>query len=197
MKLLYTKRSPYARKVRILALEKNIPLELVDEDLTKKSKFLLDTNALGKIPALILDNGETVMDSPVICQYLDHLNDKPALIPRTDHERFHVLRWEAIGDGLTDVALAAYMEKVRHPNDFNAAFVTAQEETIGRTLSFIDKHVGELKGLSLAPIAVACGLGYTQFRLPHLIDAQKYPHLMAWFAEFSKRPSVGTTVPVL
>ena len=196
MKLLYTKRSPYARKVRIIALEKKIDLQLIDEDLTKKSPALLSANPLAKIPALILDNGEALFDSPVICQYLDALNDSPALIPRSGQARFDVLRWEAIGDGLTDVSLAAYREKLQHPNDFNAAYVAAQEETVGRTLHFIDQHVGKLKTLTLSPIAVAAGIGYTQFRLGHLVDAKKYPDLMAWFSDFSKRPSVQSTIPV-
>lgn len=197
MKLLYTKRSPYARKVRIVALEKKIELELVDEDLTNKSQALLEANPLGKIPALILPGGEAIFDSPVICQYLDGLNDIPLLIPHAVKERLHVLRWEAIGDGLTDVSLAAYREKLQHPKDYNASFVAAQEETIRRTLSFIDEHVSELVTLNLAPIAVVAGVGYTQFRLGHLVDAGKYPDLMAWFSSFSKRPSVASTVPVL
>jgi|CXWL01.1.fsa_nt_gi glutathione S-transferase len=196
MKLLYTKRSPYARKVRIVALEKKIDLPLIDEDLTKKSQSLLDANPLGKIPSLILENGDSIFDSPVICQYLDGLNDTPTLIPHFGKERLHVLRWEAIGDGLTDVSLAAYREKLQHPNDFNATFVAAQEETIGRTLAYIEQHVSELIILSLAPIAVVAGVGYTQFRLGHLVDAKKYPNLMAWFHDFSKRPSVQLTVPV-
>ncbi len=86
MKLLYTKRSPYARKVRVIALEKNIPLDLIDEDLHKKSQRLLDANPLGKVPTLVLDNGTTVFDSPVICQYLDNLHDKPIMIPREASE---------------------------------------------------------------------------------------------------------------
>ncbi len=196
MKLLYTKRSPYARKVRIVALEKNISLELVDEDLTKKSEVLLTANPVGKIPTLILDDGQTMMDSTVICQYLDALHERPALISKTGKERFDVLRWEAIADGLTEVGLPAYMEKIRHPQDYNAAFIAAQEQAAGRILSFIDKNVDELKTLSLAPIAVVSNVGWLQFRLPHLVDAQKYPRLMAWFAEFSKRPSVSSTVPV-
>jgi glutathione S-transferase len=113
--------------VRIVALEKKIDLQLVDEDLTKKSQFLLDANPLGKIPALILEDNQAIFDSPVICQYLDGLNDTPTLIPHFGKERLHVLRWEAIGDGLTDVSLAAYREKLQHPNDFNASFVAAQD----------------------------------------------------------------------
>lgn len=197
MKLLYTKRSPYARKVRILALEKKIDLQLIDEDLTNKSNALLEANPLGKIPALILDNGEAIFDSTVICQYIDGLNDAPILIPRQGKERIDVLRWEAIGDGLTDVSLAAYREKLIHPADFNAPFVAAQEKTIGQTLAFIDHNMSQLQSLTLAPIAVAAGIGYTKFRLGHLVDNAKYPNLASWFEEFSKRPSVQSTVPVL
>jgi glutathione S-transferase len=197
VKLLYTKRSPYARKVRIVAMEKKIDLQLVDEDLTNKSKALLDANPLGKIPALILDSGEAIFDSAVITQYLDGLNDAPVLIPRQGKERLDVLRWEAIGDGLTDVSLAAYREKLTHPNDFNAAFVAAQEKTIEQTLSFINAHVAELEKLTLAPIAVAAGIGYTKFRLVHLVENNKYLDLKRWFFDFSKRPSVESTVPVL
>lgn len=197
MKLLYTKRSPYARKVRIVALEKKIELQLVDEDLTSKSQALLDANPLGKIPALVLPSGEAIFDSPVICQYLDGLNDKPLLIPHAGKERLNVLRWEAIGDGLTDVSLAAYREKLVHPKDFSASFVEAQEKTIHQTLDYINKHIAELAILSLAPIAVLAGVGYTQFRLGHLVDSIRYPDLMAWFDDFSRRPSIASTVPVL
>src|SRR5580698_6114938 len=112
MKLLYTKRSPFARKVRVIALEKNIPLELVDEDLQKKSQRLLDANPLGKVPTLVLDNGTTVFDSPVICQYLDHLNEKPVMIPRDPMQRIEVLKWEAFADDLMVAAINLYMEKI-------------------------------------------------------------------------------------
>ena len=92
MKLFYTKRSPYARKVRVLALEKGITLDLINEDLAKKSKVLLDSNPLGKVPTLILDNGDTIYDSVVICQYLDELNDTPVLIPKSGKARYEVLK---------------------------------------------------------------------------------------------------------
>lgn len=196
MKLLYTKRSPYARKARMVALEKKIDLQLMDEDLTNKSKFLLEANPLGKMPALILDSGEAIFDSPVICQYLDSLNDSPKLIPASFKERIDVLRWEAIADGLTDVSLAAYREKLQHPTDFNAAYIAAQENTIRRTLAYIDSHATHLTSLTLASIAVIAGVGYTQFRLGHLIDSKAYPNLMSWMNDFLKRPSVFSTVPV-
>ena len=196
MKLLYTKRSPYARKVRVIALEKQVPLEFIDEDLAKKSVLLKASNPLAKVPTLILDNGETLFDSPVIAQYLDGLNDKVILIPRRGMEKFKVLRWEAIADGLMDISIACYMEKMRHAQNFHAQFVKNQEEAMLNTCRYCEEHLVELQPLTLAPIAVASAIGYVNFRLPHMITKEDFPKLLAWFEIFSKRPSMAQTVPV-
>ena len=197
MKLLCTKRSPYARKIRVMAMEKKIPLELLEEDLTNKSSFLLETNPLGKIPALILDNGQTIVDSPVICEYLESIQPQPVLIPPQKDKRFYVLHWAAVADGLMDVTVAAYMEKVRHPQDPNEAFIKAQEETVLRTLGICEKNIDGLKEFTMATIALACAIGYINFRMPHLNPQNKFPNLAKWFEEFDKRPSMMETKPVI
>ena len=166
MKLLYTKRSPFARKARIIALEKAIPMELVDEDLQNKSPLLLKMNPLGKVPTLILDNGETVFDSPVICQYLDDLNNASIMIPKDPKKRIEVLKWEAFADDLMVAAINMYMEKVRHPSDFHQKFVAAQEDNIKNAYAYIEKNVDQLKEFNLASVAVASAISYVQFRLP-------------------------------
>ena len=194
MKLLYTKRSPFARKVRVLALEKNIHLELIDEDLANKSQKLLDANPLGKVPTLILDNGKTIYDSPVICQYLDGLNDKPVLIPRSGDARYEVLKWEATADDLTVAAINTFMEKSRHPEGFHAKFIEAQEANILKAYAYAEAHLNELKEFTLAPIAMASAIGYIHFRLPHLVVKGK---LAEWFNEINKRPSMAQTIPVV
>lgn len=193
MKLLYTKRSPYARKVRVIALEKNIPLELVDEDLQNKSQRLLSANPLGKVPTLVLDNGTTVFDSPVICQYLDGLQDKPMMIPREASERIEVLKWEAFADDLTAAAINLYMEKVRHPDDFHKDFTAALEANIRLAYGYIEKNLPKLKKFNLAAIAVASAIGYIHFRLASL---KVQGPLSQWFEEISKRPSMAQTIPV-
>jgi len=194
MKLLYTKRSPYARKVRVIALEKNISLELVDEDLQKKSQRLLSANPLGKVPTLVLDDGTTVFDSPVICQYLDGLHDKPIMIPRNASERIEVLKWEAFADDLMTAAINLYMEKVRHPNDFHKDFTAALGKNILSAYGYIEKNLPKLKKFNLAPIAVTSAIGYIHFRLPHL--KARGATLSQWFEEISKRPSMAQTIPV-
>ena len=208
MKLLYTKRSPYARKVRAVALEKNIPLELADEDLQKKSQRLLSANPLGKVPTLVLDDGTTVFDSPVICQYLDNLNDRVVMIPREAGERIEVLKWEVFADDLMTAAVNLYMEKVRHPQDFHKDFTAVLEKNILSAYGYIEKNLPKLKkfntsttlsvnaecnrSINLASIAVASAIGYIHFRLPHL---KVRGALSQWFEEISRRPSMAQTIP--
>ncbi len=196
MKLLTTKRSPYARKVRIVALEKNIPLELIAEDLAQKSLTLLSANPVGKIPTLILDNGTTLCDSPVICEYLDGLTNTPILIPKKDPAQyFKIINLAAIADGLMDVTVARYMETVRHPKDLNEDFIKKQDTLITSCLKFFNEHVKDLHPLTIAAIAAASALGYLNFRLAQLASPEKYPSLRAWFLKFSKRPSLSQTMP--
>lgn len=194
MKLLYTKRSPYARKVRVVALEKGIKLDLVDENLQEKSAQLKKANPVAKIPTLILDQGQIYYDSKVIVQYLEYVKLSPRVIPNDPLKRLEVLKWEAMADDLVTVAINAYMEKIRHPQDFNAAFVASQETAIKEAYAGIEAHLDQLQEFHLGAINVACAIGYIHFRLPHLKVEGK---LAAWFEEISKRPSMAETIPAV
>jgi glutathione S-transferase len=112
MKLLGTNTSPYVHKVRLVLLEKNIPhIYLVDPPREPGSQ-VARVNPLGRIPALILDDETCVFDSPVIAEYVDTLNDTPALIPRTSAlARMRVKRWEALADGIMDSAVAVRTDR--------------------------------------------------------------------------------------
>ena len=195
MKLLYTPRSPYARKVRVAAIEKGIKLELVSADLVNKSPELVKANPLGKIPTLILDNGQTVFDSPVICEYLDSIQPKPALVPNDPQQRIIILTLAAAADGLMDVTVAIFMEKARHPKDFNAALIAANEATVKRSFAYFEERVGQLKELNIASIGLASAIGYLNFRMPQLWPQTDHPKLARWYEEFSKRPSMRETTP--
>ena len=195
MKLLYTPRSPYARKVRVVAIEKGIKLELISEDLVNKSTGLVKANPLGKIPTLILDNGQTIFDSPVICEYLDSSQPKPSLVPKDPQKRLAVLTLAAAADGLMDVTVAMFMEKVRHPKDFNAAFIAANEATVKRSFVYFEERVEQLQELNIASIGLASAIGYLNFRMPQLWPQTDHPKLVRWYEELSKRPSMQETVP--
>ncbi len=193
MKLLYTKRSPYARKVRVGLIEKNITVDFVDENLQDKSKLLKDVNPLGKVPTLILDDGQAIYDSHVICVYLDILKPSPRLIPAEGNAQIEVLKWEAFADDLMTTAINAYMENIRHPKDSHADFVKSQENNIRQSYHFIEARLDQLKEFNLAPIAVASAIGYVHFRLPHLKVTGK---LASWFETINQRPSMAQTIPV-
>ena len=195
MRLLYSALSPFARKVRIVAIEKGIELELVSEDLVNKSPGLVKANPLGKIPTLILDNGQTIFDSPVICEYLDNIRPRPAFIPNDPQKHLTVLTLTAAADGLMDVTVAMFMEKVRHPNDFNAAFIAANEVTVKRCFAYFETQTARLKELSIASIGLAGAIGYLNFRMPQLWQSTDYPRLARWYEELSNRPSMRETVP--
>ena len=195
MKLLYTPRSPYARKVRVIAIEKGIELELVGEDLVNKSPGLLKANPLGKIPALILDDGQSVFDSPVICEYLDSFKAKPALIPKDPRRRLAVLTLAAAADGLMDVTVAMFMEKTRHPKDFNAAFIAANEAAVKRCFAYFDGNPEQFNELNIASIGLASAIGYLNFRMPRLWSSADHPRLARWYEEFSRRSSMRETIP--
>lgn len=196
MKLFYTKRSPYARKALIIALEKNISLELIEENLMQKSDLLIKTNPLSKVPALILDSGETICDSPVICEYLDSLKPSPSFFPKEGKERFKILTLAAYADGLMDVTVGMFMEKARHPDNFDAKFIEAQEKTIQRTLEYFEKNIKEFSDFHIASVALASALGYLALRFPNIWPSNNAPQLKAWFDKVSQRPSLQQTIPI-
>src|SRR5689334_21871621 len=108
MKLFYSINSPYARKCRVVTLEKGLAnkVEFVKVDPWDNPPELLAVNPLGRIPALIAENGMALCESPVICEYLDTLSAKPKLIPVNVEERMQVLGLAALADGIMDDAVA-------------------------------------------------------------------------------------------
>src|SRR5688572_26641828 len=106
MKLLYTVNSPYARKVRIVATEKHIDLVLEEVVLTAPDCPVKQYNPLGKVPVLVLDDGDSLYDSRVIVEYLDNRTPLAHLIPQDHGSKVWVRRWEALADGVCDAVVA-------------------------------------------------------------------------------------------
>ena len=112
MKLLGSDTSPYTRKARLVLLEKGLPHAYVVAPPREPGSPVPQHNPLGRVPTLLLDDGTAVFDSPVICEYLDTLNDRPILIPRSDPlDRMRVRRWEALADGIMDSAVVVRLEQ--------------------------------------------------------------------------------------
>lgn len=199
MKLVASLTSPYARKIRVALAEKSLPFEL-EVDIP----WLADTrvpsyNPLGKVPALVADDGELWFDSPVIAEYLDTLAG-PLLLPADRAAALPVRQAEALADGITDAAVAAFLEGMRPAERQDPAAIERQLGKIGRGLTALEARVAQRKGcageaLSIADIAIGCTLGYLDFRFAHLGWRASHPQLAAWAAGLLARPSFTTTAP--
>jgi len=200
MKLYASLTSPYARKVRIALAESVIDCEFVEDSPSDPKGLAARLNPLGKVPLLELDNGEVLFDSPMIVEYLDSLAVTP-LIPGDVDERWQVQRWHALGDGIADVVVASYLEARREENKQDKVFIARQEGKVAAAMAFAEARVshGEFlwgDRLTMADIAMAAALDYTDLRYPHDWRAD-FPELARWLTAIDRRPSFADTMPLL
>ena len=196
MKLLGTHTSPYVRKARLVLLEKNIPHEYVIDPPSEPGSLVLQVNPLGRIPALILDDGFCVFDSSVIVDYVDTLNDAPVLIPRADPlARLSVKRWEALADGIMDSAIVARNESLRAEDKQNQAVLDMHNLAVTHALDYAagllgDREWCEGEAVTLADLALVSALLYLDLRQAGRDWRSAHANLAAWFLRISARPSV-------
>ncbi len=201
MKLLHSPTSPFARKVRIVAAEKKLELELEIADPWKPNPDLARANPLGKVPALIMDDGTSLFDSRVIVEFLDGVSPVHRLIPDTSRDRIAVKRWEAITDGLCDAAILARLEAGRpDQNESSAKQIARQRDKVGACIDEMARELGDREfcvgnALSLADIAAGCALGYLKFRYPDITWETAHPSLARLYKKLSARPSFKATEP--
>jgi len=197
MKLHFSPASPYVRKVMAAAIARGLEgrIEKVATNPHLSPPELLADNPLSKVPALVTDDGIAVFDSPVICEYLDTLGEAPPLFPPTgSRERLLAQIMHATADGILDAAVARRMQMAHPQDEARQAFDARQKAAIGRALDALEAAPPE--GLShIGEIAVACALGYLDFRFAHEPWRETHPRLAAWFAEVSQRRPLAETVP--
>ena len=201
MKLHWSPKSPYVRKVMVCAHELDLlpQLELVRSvaAMQKPNARLMQDNPLSKIPTLVLDNGFVLFDSAVICEYLDDLAGRShdSLFPQQGHDKWQAQRWHAFGDGLLDVLILWRNERERATPlpPLMDAFALKTEACLKQ----LDDEALALAEtpLSIGHIAVGCALGYLDYRFQGLAWRTSAPRLADWFAELCKRPSFKNTAP--
>jgi len=198
MRLHWSPKSPYVRKVMICAHELGLldRLELVRSVavMLKPNASLMADNPLSKIPTLVLADGFTLFDSAVICEYLNDLG-RGDLFPADEH-RWQALRWHALGDGLLDALILWRNERERaQPLD---ALMQAFETKVVATLAVMERETPQLADapFAIGHIAITCALGYLDYRFDAFGWRQRAPGLAAWMAETGRRPSLQKTEPV-
>ena len=195
MKLYTNPASPFARKARVIAHELGIKLEEIIVSPFHDDNFRRIT-PLGKIPALVLDDGSVLIDSPVICEYLNHLGGGkffPGMsLWRQNSGRWKALGLQALGDGLADAAVAWTL--LGRADPVPEAARARQKETVLAALDALEK-VKFAKDPTIGEISVACAIGYVELSLTDLDWRATHPNLSGWYAQFCEYPSMKATVP--
>src|ERR1700680_1786502 len=143
MKLIGSHASPFVRKVRIVALEKNVDIDLVPGDVMALDSHISAVNPLGKIPCLLLPDGKSLYDSRVIVEYLDSVGSGPSLIPAQTLQRAEIKCWEALADGGLDAGILARWEKVqRKPQHQEPDWTARQLKKVHSSLAAISRQLG-------------------------------------------------------
>jgi glutathione S-transferase len=201
MKLHWSPRSPYVRKVMIAAHEMGLADRLrcvrtVVSPFAPAEELFRD-NPLNKLPTLVLDDGTAIYDSRVVCEYLDGLHDGPKLFPAGGPERLLALRDQALGDGLLDVLMVRLVERLRPEAQRSPAIVAHNERKTAAVLDRLEADIARLEGrpFDIGHVAIGTALGYVDFRFASDAWRETRPKLAAWHARFLERPSV-LAVPV-
>ncbi len=201
MKLHWSPRSPYVRKVMVCAHELQLltRIELVRSvaAMLQPNAALMRDNPLSKIPTLLLDDGSTLFDSAVICEYLNDLAGG-TLFPADAPQRWQAARWHAFGDGLLDALILWRNERERAEGYRSEQLIAAFDTKTQATLAQLEQEAGRLAQapFSIGHITLMCALGYLDYRFAALGWRSRTPALAVWYASLQARPAFAMTEPV-
>jgi glutathione S-transferase len=199
MKLYSSPASPFARKARVIAHILSLELEEIDIDPRSNAQFR-KVNPLARIPALLLEDGTALYDSPVICEYLDSQGGgkffpKSGLLGGAE-ERWRALNLQALGDGICDAAVA-------HVVEGRVAEEKRSADSMKRHMAAIEAGLDALNAASqtfaeeptIGEISAGCALGYLDFRMPDFDWRKPRRGLTAWYQRFLGTPAMVATMP--
>jgi glutathione S-transferase len=201
MKIIGSLTSPYVRKVRIVFLEKKVDLDLELENVWAPDTKMSTINPLGKVPCLLLEDGEAIYDSSVIVEYADTLSPVSKLIPAESRERATVKTWETLADGVMDAAVLARLEATWRPTEQQSqAWTDRQMDKISKAVREMSEQLGgntwcHSNQMTLADIAVGCALGFLLLRFPAVQWQEQYPNLDRLYQKLMLRASFIDTAP--
>lgn len=200
MKLIGTHTSPFVRKVRIVLAEKKIDYDFHIESPWAADNTIAQSNPLGQIPVLILDDETPLYDSRVIVEHVDTGTPNNKLMPASGRERILVKRWEALGDALCEASVIAFLEGKRKAGEKSEGWIARQRKRIVNTFAAVNADLGEQpwctgNAFSLADIAIGTALGHVTFRHPDLDWRSDNPNLVRLYDKLMQRQSFIDTVP--
>ena len=200
MKLYVSAASSYSRKIRVMLIEKGVTHDVEMVNLWEPND-LKQTNPIGKVPALRLDDGRVLINSPLIADYVDSQFPSPRFIPEDTETRVEVRRWEALADGPMD-AVSASLYEMRFHNEATRSqdWLERQRGKLEAGFAALEQMLGNRSwcvggAMSLADIAVACHIGFIALRRPQFFPQEKYPGLARLWKNMEARASFKQTAP--
>jgi glutathione S-transferase len=199
MRLYWSSRSPFVRKVMVAAHETGVASRLetirVEVAATKLNAEVMAHNPLNKIPTLVLENGDVLFDSRVICEYFDSLNSGRKLFPSDPAERWDALRRDAIGSGIMENGVARIGENARPAEIRSQPHLAAYKAKIQSALDYLDADAPALARdrFDIGHLSIGCALGYLDFRYADDDWRREHTRLAEWYKPFAERASVQQT----
>jgi glutathione S-transferase len=202
MKLTFSPASPFARKVRIAAIELGLVdrIEFIPTSVTPTKKdeaYATTISPLRKLPALILDDGTVIVDSLTIIDYLDELAGGGKLLPASGIQRWQRRSEHSLLQGMLDAMLLCRYEKMLRPENLRwQAWYDDQWDRAWSGFKLFEQRPETFaRPLDVTQIALACALGYADFRFPDCGWRDHFPKLKAFHEAMMTRPSIRDTVP--
>ena len=193
MKLFHAPASPFARKVMACAIARGIEGRITLAPISGEAGELVAHNPLGKLPCLVTDDGIALFDSRVICEFLDTVGEVFPLFP--DHgQRMRALRFQALGDGISDALVLRRGEQGRPSEAARDAVINIQRAKVERSLAVLEEDP-PVNHVDIGSIAVGCALGYMDLRFANEPWREAHPKLAAFFEAMMQRPCMLRTLP--
>ena len=192
MKLIISTTSPYSRKCRVMVRELGLTsrFEEVESHPFDDDPELLRANPLGRVPCLLMDDGQALTESALIADYIAEQAGDPW--PRDWQDR----RLEALGNGLLDLTVMRRVEMVRDEGLRSDFWIGRRERGILRALDELETVVAELENpLAQGPLTMAGALAYLDFRYPERHWRSGRPNLQALKEAWAERESFKSTLP--
>lgn len=201
MKLYWSPRSPFVRKVMVCAHELGLAdrIEAVYALVSPNqvNAEVLRVNPIGRIPALETENGTVLYDSNVICEYLDAELGSSRFFPKERPQRWDTLRRLALADGMLETGVTWRAERTKPAPQQSSHFLLACDQKITHALAAVEDDASSLRqeGFDIGELAIACALGYLDFRFVELDWRASSPRAAKWFETFNARESMQKTTP--
>ena len=201
MKLYVSSASPFGRKVSVIIAELGLGGKVVQQPAmvtpVARNDEVARDNPLAKIPTLVLDDGSSLYDSPVICEYLDQLSGAPRFFPASGAAKWTALRRQALADGLMDAAILWRYEIALRPEALRwPEWMAGQKRKITAALDAMEGDALTFgPGFDIGHVTIACALGYLDLRFADLAWRNGRNALAAWFEKTNARASMVATTP--